>query len=149
VPPTGPRPAQDAASGSWPGLRTRLAAIDGLDLARGLDLFGGELDLYLRVLRRFVAVYAKGLPELAPAPGARSLEGLVAAAHSLRGASGAIGATRIEQKALRIEARGETAMTGVDLEQALARLQALLVDTAAGIEAVLDDEARLAEPHEA
>jgi len=79
----------------------RLAGIAGLDLAAGLHACGGRWHIYRTVLHKFVQMYAKGLPELsdeASAPNA-----LRQAAHSLRGASGTIGATAVQALAARLE----------------------------------------------
>jgi HPt (histidine-containing phosphotransfer) domain-containing protein len=111
---------------------------------RGLELFDGKLKVYLRVLHRFVAVYAQGIPEIERALTTHSCAGLAAAGHSLRGASASIGATRIEAMASQLETLARAGDAGADPEAAAAALQAFLIETVQRIEGVLEDEAKLA-----
>jgi len=127
-------------------LQTRLATIDGFDPARGLQLFDGRLDVYVHVLRRYVAVYGHGMAEIDSALVAHSNEGLAAAGHSLRGASGSIGASRIEQLAMALESIGADREHGADAAAAAVELQRVLVDTVGKIEAALADEEEPALP---
>ncbi|MCE9661101.1 MAG: response regulator [Burkholderiales bacterium] len=119
-------PAVVAADRS-PALWAALGGVRGLDTVRGLELFDGQAELYLRVLRRFAAAYVHGMPAL-DASAADIAPGLGGAAHSLRGAAGAIGATVLEQAAGRLEAldRGGAGADAEALAQAAA-LQAALV----------------------
>jgi two-component system sensor histidine kinase/response regulator len=130
-------------------LQARLATIDGFDVMRGIELFDGRLNFYLRVLRRFVAVYAQGMPEIERALAAHCAPSLAAAGHSLRGASASIGATRIEQMALQLETLAGAEGAHADPEEAAAELQTLLIETVQEIEGVLEDEARIAALQEA
>jgi PAS domain S-box-containing protein len=124
------------------GLEARLATIDGFDAARGLGLFDGQMDTYVRVLHRFVAVYAQGMTEIDVALAIQSDAGLRAAGHSLRGASGSIGATRLEQVATQLESLREGNDAGPDRATAAIELQRLLIETVAKIEVALADEAK-------
>jgi HPt (histidine-containing phosphotransfer) domain-containing protein len=96
-----PRPSHSA------DLWARLEAVEGLDVAQGLELFNGDIDMYFRVLRLYARNYAGGMSQLSGALAAGSSEGLAAVGHSLRGASASIGATRIEQMARSLELLGE------------------------------------------
>ena len=142
-------PVPDKAAAAPVGLRARLATIEGFDVMRGLELFDGNLKVYLRVLRRFVAVYAQGMPEIETSLAAHSCPGLAAAGHSLRGASASIGATRIEQMASQLETLAGADSADADPEAAAAELQTFLIDTVRRIEGVLEDEARVAALQEA
>jgi two-component system sensor histidine kinase/response regulator len=90
----------------WPPAPTALAmlgAIDGFDVGRGLALFAGRSAVYFRILRRFATTYAQGMVEIDQAVAGRSLTGLAQAGHSLRGASGSIGAVHLERAGHRLE----------------------------------------------
>jgi two-component system sensor histidine kinase/response regulator len=78
-------------------LPERLAALEGFNYAQALHNMGGRQATLERALARFVASYAQGAPELLLAPDAGTLLRWRAAAHSLRGACGTIGANRLYQ----------------------------------------------------
>ncbi|MGZ5203752.1 MAG: response regulator [Caldimonas sp.] len=137
-------PVADKGAAAPVGLRARLATIEGFDVIRGLELFGGKLEAYLRVLRRFVTVYAQGMPEIERALRVHSHAGLSAAGHSLRGAGASIGAIRIEEMAMRLETLARADGDDADPETAAAELQTFLIKTVQRIEGVLEDEAKLA-----
>jgi two-component system sensor histidine kinase/response regulator len=97
-PPDGP-PTESSLSP--PAHRT---AIDGLDAAAGLARVGGKQDAYLRLLDRFAGHYADGIGDLDADLAAGRLDGARMFAHSLKGASGAVGAMRVMQLASTLEA---------------------------------------------
>jgi two-component system, sensor histidine kinase and response regulator len=134
-----PLPEEPPAAGSArsPALWAALGAVRGLDTVRGLEQFDGQAEIYLRVLRRFIATYERGMPELDQALAAGSLPGLAGAAHSLRGASGAIGATGLEQAAGGLESLDRDGVDAGAAAQARA-LQAALVELVGLLGAVLD-----------
>lgn len=83
-----------------------LPVVKGLDTARGVRLFAGQVPVYLEVLQDFAAQYAEGLPGAAawladPAP--ERVQPLRRAVHSLGGAGAAIGAVEIERLAQAFE----------------------------------------------
>ncbi|HZV91675.1 MAG TPA: response regulator, partial [Caldimonas sp.] len=127
-------PAGDVDASSWP---ERLRSIDGFDVDRGCDLFGGRWDLYRRVLATFASNYTRGLPDLRSAASPVSRSALAAAGHSLRGASGAIGAIRIQSLAGEIEALASRDGPPGELDDKAAALQSLLVDTAGRLRLIL------------
>ena len=127
APPAAAAPPSLPPGASWSAPLDRLAAIEGLDLDCGLDLFGGNQAMYLRVLQNFAAVYADGMPAIDAALAADSLADLASAGHSLRGASASIGATGIEAMAGDLEA-----MRGGD-ETAARRTAAVLQEALAGM----------------
>ncbi len=121
-----------------PALWAALGGVRGLDTVRGLELFDGQAELYLRVLRRFAAAYAHGMPAL-DASAAAIAPGLAGAAHSLRGAAGAIGATVLEQAAGRLEALDRSgAGAGAEALAQAAALQVALVKLAGRLGELLD-----------
>jgi two-component system sensor histidine kinase/response regulator len=122
------------------GLRARLATIEGFDIERGLEMFDGRMDHYLPVLRLFSRSYAEGMPDIDAAIVAGSSAGLAAAGHSLRGASGSIGALRIEQMAAGLESLGETDATTRHVAAAAHALQKLLIETVRELQRDIDLE---------
>ena len=121
-------------------LTARLQTIEGVDAARGLALFDGQAAIYRRVLHRFASTYAGGLPQVLEALAAGSIAELVAAAHSLRGASASIGASQIEAAAAEVEAFGASRAMDAEVARAAAALQALLRRTVDALRRTLDEE---------
>jgi CheY-like chemotaxis protein/HPt (histidine-containing phosphotransfer) domain-containing protein len=119
------------------GLIAELATIEGFDAVAGLRLLGGAEAIYARILRSYVSTYRQGMPEVAAALAAGSPSALAAAGHSLRGASGSIGATRIEQMATRLESIGDAGSVSVEVRSLALDLQRLLIDAVGKIEAAL------------
>ncbi|CUW41091.1 putative hybrid sensor and regulator (Signal transduction histidine kinase, homodimeric 904-989; CheY-like superfamily 1161-1284) [Magnetospirillum sp. XM-1] len=93
--------ARSAAFVDREGVLGRLAAIDGLNAARGLALAGGKSGLYQKVLRRFADGETGRLLQEALAAGdpvtARR------AAHSLKGVSATLGASALSSMAADLE----------------------------------------------
>jgi PAS domain S-box-containing protein len=119
-------------------LGLRLSEIDGLDVTAGLDVFAGSMDSYLHVLRIFAASYGAGMPQIDAALAADSLPQLSAAGHSLRGASGAIGATRLEELARQLEELG-AGNSGPAACAAALTLQTLLKAMAGSLQHVIEE----------
>ena len=119
---------------------SRLAAIGDLDVARGLQLFDGQAELYLRVLRRFVESYGEGMKQLDEPLAAGDAVGMAAAAHSLRGASASIGATRVAELAGDLEVLGKNVASAAEMTPAAMALQHGLAELIARIEAALAAE---------
>jgi two-component system sensor histidine kinase/response regulator len=122
------------------GLIARLATIDGLDAVAGLKLLGGGEDIYARILGSYVSTYQQGMAEIDAALVARSSAALAAAGHSLRGASGSIGATLLEQMAMRLESIGDASDGDVDVTSLALDVQRLLIDTVGRIDAALAED---------
>jgi two-component system, sensor histidine kinase and response regulator len=80
-----------------------LRGIPGLDIDQGLLLCGGRADIYREVLMRFAAMYAGGLPEIDRYLGEGRVDGLNAAAHSLRGSTAMVCANEAHALAGRLE----------------------------------------------
>ncbi|MBM4201568.1 MAG: response regulator, partial [Gammaproteobacteria bacterium] len=85
-------------------LIARLAAIEGLDTAQGLEYLGQQTDVYLRVLRIFAGRCADDMDALRAA-----LDGGAAAdarriAHSIKGNAAILGATQVQPLAAQLEA---------------------------------------------
>ncbi|CAN5556295.1 hypothetical protein BH09PSE5_BH09PSE5_44350 [soil metagenome] len=113
-----------------------LSGIEGLDLSRGLAMFGSREDVYRRALSQYVDIYAKGLPcvEGHLAGNGVSRDALRAEVHALGGASAAMGASGIESRAQAIDAAlsghgSSLADAGAQaLEKAIAELPKVLAE---------------------
>ncbi len=90
-------------------LAERLARIDGYDFARGLSSARGNLQTLHRILHAFVAKYGDGDAALLAAVGHGDRESIRQAAHSIRGACAAVGASTATDRAQVLE---EAAVNG-------------------------------------
>jgi HPt (histidine-containing phosphotransfer) domain-containing protein len=81
----------------------KLPQIQGIDVARGLGYVGGDVNLYRRILRRFIEDYGN----VNPCKGATSLADISGDTrrfvHSMKGLAGTLGATAVQQKAAALE----------------------------------------------
>ena len=107
-------------------VRTALAGlpvIAGIDAALAIRQLGGNVAYFPRLLRQFALHYSGLLPGLQDLAGQGDGNALRGAAHSVRGAAGAIGATALAQQAQGIE----TALAeGAALPSVVAGWQALV-----------------------
>ncbi len=78
-----------------PPLQQRLAAVDGFDLALGLNNVGRQLQTLVRVLGLFVKRYGEGEPALLDTTEPDTAARWAVACHSLCGASATLGARRL------------------------------------------------------
>jgi PAS domain S-box-containing protein len=78
------------------GWRKRLAAIPSLDLTRGLAIVQGRLASYRRLLALFVDHHGQDQERLADRAMAGDWVTIKSLAHALKGASGNLGATRVQ-----------------------------------------------------
>jgi len=117
-----------------------LQRIPGLDWARTLQQFGGRAESLQRVLRQFVLLYRDGLPDLDVHLYRGALPEAKRLAHSLKGASAAIGATRVQALAAALEAMLNVPTPVHLLNQAAAQLQTELAAQVAVIQASVGDE---------
>ncbi|HUL64025.1 MAG TPA: PAS domain-containing protein [Burkholderiaceae bacterium] len=99
--PSGQAPKRAEAA---PSLLERLAGIPGLDAPLGLRFCGGREETFLLVLQQFEALYGNGASTLLADLEADRRRELHRFAHSLSGASGAMGATQVQKLAAALEA---------------------------------------------
>ncbi|OYV02184.1 MAG: hypothetical protein CFE45_01510, partial [Burkholderiales bacterium PBB5] len=104
LPPLGESPPASGASGApvHPAA-DRFADIPGLTMSRALLYLPGRDGVFARVLRQFVDNYAAGLPSLDLSLSEGRLADARRLLHSLRGACGAVGATRVLGMAQQLE----------------------------------------------
>jgi PAS domain S-box-containing protein len=130
------RAAAPAAAGA--SLLQRLAAIPGFDPGAALRASGGRTEVVQRLLTRFVGLYTNGLPVLTQPGGDERLAAWRQAAHSLQGASGAIGASNLQHNARLLSEAARNADTAAPLAARAAQLDAELREMVARL-AALDD----------
>jgi two-component system sensor histidine kinase/response regulator len=114
----------------------QLAAIHGLDASAGLARVGGKPAAYLRLLDRFAEHYADGIRDLGVELEAGRLDGARLLAHSLKGASGAVGAVEVMAMASALEAAIVAGEAPPDLMFRAAGLQDQLSTLVAALRAV-------------
>ncbi len=122
VAPAAPLPALDPEADRV----GRLAALGDLDVAIGLGLFDGLAEPYLRVVQLFVESYGSGMEQLDESLLGYDANGMAAAAHSLRGVSGTIGAMRVHELASDVEALGRNGAPAEEMATAATALQTAL-----------------------
>ena len=87
--------------------------IPGIDVDKGLDLCDGDLDTYVRFLRRYVTSMPESLSKMRNVSEA-TLKDYTISAHGVKGISEIIGATDVIKTARQLEAMAkEGNLTGV------------------------------------
>ena len=94
----------DGAGTVPPPVSADLPVLQGIDTQRGLRFVGGNADLYRRVLQQFVRHYGDDIETVTARFSSDQPEQIKAEAHSLKGASATIGATRLPLLAGDLEA---------------------------------------------
>ncbi|SEP81547.1 HPt (histidine-containing phosphotransfer) domain-containing protein [Ectothiorhodospira magna] len=114
----------------------RLAEVEGLDTGVGLRMLRGDGQRYQGLLRQFIELHGDDALDMWQSVECEDLPGLACQAHSLKGASGTLGAIRIQSLAGALEKaarRGDEAgQCTLLLAQLDEQLQAL-VDALQGI----------------
>ncbi|MEO8410697.1 MAG: Hpt domain-containing protein [Propionivibrio sp.] len=121
-----------------------LPAIDGLDSQRGLALLRGDMSTYMRLLRQFAAGHVDDGEQLAAELADGQLDAVRQRAHALKGAAGALGATRLQTIAATVEAalrKGKGVPDLAALVQALRAELEALCEALAGLPSPLGAEA--------
>jgi PAS domain S-box-containing protein len=98
--------------------------IPGVDTKKGLSLYADETDVYLPLLRSYVA-NTPGVLDKLRAVSAETLSAYVITVHGLKGTSAGIGAEAIREAALDLETKSRVG----DLQGVLARNGKLISDT--------------------
>jgi len=118
-------------------LLSRCTTLPGFDATLALRSAGGRVEVLERLLRRFAEHYAAGMPALAQPGGNERLAGWGLAAHSLQGASGAIGAATLQAQARALEAAVRGATAAAPLQEAALALHAGLQAFVAALQRTL------------
>ncbi|MFA5241015.1 MAG: PAS domain S-box protein [Sulfuricella sp.] len=91
-----PAPAStETAAGDEAEWRRRLAAVPGLDLARGLEIVRGKAAEYIRLLRLFASVHAEDARQITERLAVGDLPPVKRLAHALKGSAGSMGAAQV------------------------------------------------------
>ncbi len=81
----------------------RLAAIPGLDPARGLEIVHGEAAKYVRLLRLFAASHTEYVRQIAERLAAGDMDQVQRLAHTLKGSAGNLGGKRVATAAVALQ----------------------------------------------
>ena len=125
-------PPTAAGATAAPGdaaLRAALRSIDGLDVERGLDAVLGQAPIYARLLHSLLATHAATVDSIASHLDAGDRSAAQAAAHRVKGAALAVGATRLAAAAADVEG---ALRAGAD-DATVAARQRALADAAAAL----------------
>jgi two-component system sensor histidine kinase/response regulator len=80
-----------------------LPAVDGLDSADGLRRVGGNLKLYMKLLREFASQQADVVEQVRAALARNDTESAIRMAHTLKGVAGSLGAGPVQTAAAAVE----------------------------------------------
>jgi PAS domain S-box-containing protein len=116
------------------------STIEGLDMADGLRRVLGKKPLYLSMLRKFVAGQKSVVAEILKALEANSWDTAERLAHTLKGVSGTIGATGLQQLAARLDAAIKDRRPRQEVDARLDELGSLLADLVTQLEQQLPEE---------
>jgi polar amino acid transport system substrate-binding protein len=115
------------------------APIPGLDRAVGLKRMGGDSGVYHQILSQFVTNQGQSVQALRNALAAGRRPEAERLAHTLKGVSGNIGATELQQAALELEQGIQEGQVTRPDEAPVERVRAALEQVRAGIQAYLAD----------
>jgi CheY-like chemotaxis protein len=116
------------------------SGITGLDMTNGLRRVLGKKSLYLSMLRKFVAGQKSAPADILKALAANDWNSAELLAHTLKGVSGNIGATDLQQLAEKFEAAIRERRPRNELDGLLSALKNLLINLIAQLEQKLPKE---------
>jgi len=129
---------------------TGMPVIDGIDAGLAMRYVGGHVALHRRVLRQFAELYGERLKGIEGHLARGEVDAARQAAHSIKGASASIGATRLPLLAQALETalkQGRTASEAAAAGQAMLReLEALVAGIQAGLDGAETMPAELEDP---
>ncbi|MBV5332509.1 response regulator, partial [bacterium] len=114
--------------------------VTGLNVAEGLRRVLGRQPLYLSLLRKFVAGQRSVAMEISKALNDNLWESAERLTHTLKGVSGTIGASEIQQRAEQLETAIGERLSRQEIDTRLDRLQVLLGDLVTQLEGQLSEE---------
>jgi CheY-like chemotaxis protein len=114
--------------------------ITGLDMTNGLRRVLGKKTLYLSMLRKFVAGQKSAAADILKALAGNDWDSAERLAHTLKGVSGNIGATDLQQLAEKLEAAIRERRPRNELDGLLSALKSLLKNIIAQLEQKLPQE---------
>jgi CheY-like chemotaxis protein len=116
------------------------SAIEGLDMADGLRRVLGKKQLYLSMLYKFVAGQKSVVVEILKALEGNSWNTAERLAHTLKGVSGTIGATRLQQLAEKLEVAIRERSPRQEIDARLGELKMVLADLISQLEQRLPEK---------
>ncbi len=109
----------------------QLSDLEGFDTGGGASRVGGSEDAYWRLLGKFADNQENAVAQVRAAVAAGDQELAVRIAHSLKGASGALGAVAVQEVAGQLEARLKESLKGID--ESLYEELAKILETSIGL----------------
>ena len=109
---------------------TSLPEMPGIDTDAGVARVGGSIKSYLKILGKFAENQSVAIDLIKDAVLANDQELAIRIAHSLKGASGALGATEVQEAAGQLEAQLTDDIDGIDeelFEKSRATLKATII----------------------
>lgn len=114
-----------------------LAAIAGLNAEYGIDALGGKISSYIRILRKYAISHDGDIAALLESVRSENPERVERLAHSLKGASGALGARRMYSLTADLEMAAREGRGQAEMERLAAALEAEWAYLAPAIRAAL------------
>lgn len=136
-----PAPTVTGAMTDEAAWRRRLAAIPGLDAARGLEMLHGKVATYIRLLRLFADSHADNPRNIAEWLAAGDLPQVQQLAHTLKGSAGNLGATRVSVAAGALQVAIRTDAGRDEIERLTGDLTTELMPLIEGIRRLPDADA--------
>jgi CheY-like chemotaxis protein/HPt (histidine-containing phosphotransfer) domain-containing protein len=112
------KPEESPGQGST-SLVERLRGLRGVDVDFGLKLLRGEVSFYARILGKYVRNHAEDVQRLRTLIVAGDYEGAYQVAHTLKGAAGTLGLTRIQSSMVELIKGIHAAYSSSELEPAI------------------------------
>lgn len=128
-------------SGASETLPAALSTISGLDAVRGLKTLNGLLAPYLRLLRCFAADHGDDMARFREQMAAGARDAARRLAHSLKGASGNLGATEVQRLAAGLETALKEGTDAAEIERLAGVSEGELRRVSAAILSALPEEA--------
>jgi CheY-like chemotaxis protein len=116
---------------------SHLDEVEGVDVEEGLSRIGGNQAAYRRLLAKFVDNQASAIDDLRSALDEGDRERAIRVAHTLKGVSGAVGATGLQELAASMESQ-LTEPGAAAPQSEISRLEAELTRVLAGIRGALE-----------
>jgi HPt (histidine-containing phosphotransfer) domain-containing protein len=135
--PAVPETAPVAAEAAEAGVHAAIEAIVGLDAAAGLRSVRGKWSSYERLLRLYLDSHQTDMAWLRERLAAGEREEARRIAHSLKGASGALGAVAVQALSAELEAALRQGAPAGDIERLSARVEAEQAALVAALRAAL------------
>ena len=115
-------------------------SVEGIDLDEGRQRFGGQLEVYIRIMRDFAASQGLFRAEFRAALERGDNQAAQRLAHTLKGMAGQIGALDLSARAKQLEDAMKQGCSEADLAAQLARCDSELNRVRAGIDAALSPD---------